>query len=372
MTDDPRPASRRLEPADSFDFSKVPEPLGTMAQALAAHGKPVEAFADLLRTLGPKTTAEARVAYCEALRAAFGDHPLIHDITGHSLIAEVQSYHLSMVADRPRNEGYATAIAKCIRPGMIVLEIGTGSGLLSILAAKAGAEHVYTVELRPVMAAIARRNVAQNGVAERVTVLGATSTDLKIGEHLPRRADALLHELFDSRLVVDSLFKFVAHARAELLTPGAVLLPDRAQLHGRLEGRARGHGSFGDVCGVDLSALSLLDSRVTLASPVEDAEPLSAPALLADFDLHQDHPDRNGPFDAQLTVTKDGTAHMLDQWIGYGFPDGTMYENPPGTPSHWARALSLLPDPRAVRAGDNVTLRTHVSGRDLWYELPGP
>ena len=342
-----------------------------MAKALVEHGKPVETFVDLLRTLGPRATADARVAYCEALRTAFGDHPLIHDVTGHTLIAEVQSYHLSMVQDRPRNEGYATAIRNCIKPGMIVLEIGTGSGLLSILAAKAGAAHVYTVELRPVMAAIARRNVALNGVGDRVTVLGATSTDLKIGEHLPRRADALLHELFDSRLVIDSLFKFVAHARAELLTPEAVLLPERAELFGRIEGRRRGYGRFDDICGVDLSALSLLDSRVQLASPVEDAEPLSDPARLAAFDLRADQPDRGSPFDATLSITQGGTAHMMDQWIGYSFPDGTMYENPPGTPSHWARALSALPDPVEVHAGQSLGVRTHVTGCDLWYELQG-
>jgi ribosomal protein L11 methyltransferase len=62
------------------------------------------------------------------------------------------------------------ALAGLIRPGVSVLDLGTGSGVLAIAAALLGADRVVAVDVDPLAVRIARENVAQNGVADRVTV----------------------------------------------------------------------------------------------------------------------------------------------------------------------------------------------------------
>ena len=76
-----------------------------------------------------------------------------------------------MVRDEARNAAYDAALRRAVTPGMRVLEIGTGSGLLAMMAARAGARHVYTCEVVPQIAQAAREIVARNGYAERITVL---------------------------------------------------------------------------------------------------------------------------------------------------------------------------------------------------------
>ena len=61
-----------------------------------------------------------------------------------------------MVGDRPRTDAFAAAIAEVVRPGDAVLDVGTGTGILAMLAAKAGARKVYAVDQSDIADAAAR------------------------------------------------------------------------------------------------------------------------------------------------------------------------------------------------------------------------
>jgi predicted RNA methylase len=78
--------------------------------------------------------------------------------------------HRAMLLDKMLNEAYQRAIAEAVRPGDTVLDIGAGAGILSLLAARAGAGRVFAVE-KTSIARVARRMVAHNGAADRVQVL---------------------------------------------------------------------------------------------------------------------------------------------------------------------------------------------------------
>lgn len=87
--------------------------------------------------------------------------------------------HLLMVNDVPRGQRFFEAMRAKIHPGDIVLEVGTGAGLLSCLAARLGARHVYTVEQSPVLHRVAREVVATNGLTDKITLINAHSRDLQ-------------------------------------------------------------------------------------------------------------------------------------------------------------------------------------------------
>src|SRR5688572_25789915 len=79
-------------------------------------------------------------------------------------------YHYEMVADRSRVDPFKAAIER-VCPGQVVLESGTGSAVLSLLAARAGAAKVYTFDIDPVVLKLAIANVERSGLSNVVVTL---------------------------------------------------------------------------------------------------------------------------------------------------------------------------------------------------------
>src|SRR5215510_11173790 len=89
--------------------------------------------------------------------------------------------HARMLHDSRRTSDYVAALADAVRPGDVVLEIGTGSGVLAVAAARAGARRVYAVEASDI-AEVAERVFAANGVRDRVTLIRGWSRQIELPE----------------------------------------------------------------------------------------------------------------------------------------------------------------------------------------------
>ena len=129
--------------------------------------------------------------------------------------------HRTMICDRVRTGAFRRAIESVVRPGDIVLDVGAGSGILSVFAARAGAARVYAVERTPA-AVLARELAAANGVAEIVRVIHGDVTDVE----LPERADVIVSELWVPRISSTSCDQaiFVDHATDSRAPSDTVLL----------------------------------------------------------------------------------------------------------------------------------------------------
>jgi predicted RNA methylase len=104
------------------------------------------------------------------------------------MYAEIE-VHRTMLCDRVRTEAFRRAIDSVVRPGDVVLDVGAGTGILSLFAARAGAERVYAVE-RTTVAVLAQELAAANGVAEVVQVIHGDLRDID----LPERVDVIVSE----------------------------------------------------------------------------------------------------------------------------------------------------------------------------------
>eukprot|EP00666_Eupelagonemidae_sp_cell4sb_P008003 gene8003-10990_t len=140
-----------------------------------------------------------------------------------------------MLNDARRNKLYHTAIAAAVRKSRarlgrppVVLDIGSGSGLLAMMAAKAGAGTVYCVEMNVPLAKLARLIISRHGLAEQIAVITKRSTEIKIGVDMPTRADLLISEILDSSIVGEDVMPTYVHALRRLVTKTAIVLPNRA------------------------------------------------------------------------------------------------------------------------------------------------
>jgi len=138
-------------------------------------------------------------------------------------------YHqMDMLEDQHRTGTYYSAIISNPKSfeGKVVLDVGAGSGILSIMAARAGAGHVYAVEATD-MAQRARMIVAGNGLSSKITVIQGTVETVK----LPCKVDVIISEWMGYFLLRESMLDSVLVARDKFLKPGGALFPSHATLY---------------------------------------------------------------------------------------------------------------------------------------------
>ena len=132
--------------------------------------------------------------------------------------------HVSMLNDRARTDTFLRAIRDTVVPGDVVVDLGTGTGVLAIAAARAGAARVYAIEATGIADAAAAM-FAASGVGDRISLIRGWSTDVTLDE----RAGVLITETLGNDPWEEGLLHLIADARRRLLRPDARLIPSRVR-----------------------------------------------------------------------------------------------------------------------------------------------
>ncbi|MBF0247408.1 MAG: 50S ribosomal protein L11 methyltransferase [Alphaproteobacteria bacterium] len=335
------------------------------AAVLAADSASRQAYFQLANALYLQDKKwEALSVLRDAERHFPGDREILF-YRGQLASRTLPGWHLPMLADQDRNDAFEAAIKARVKPGDIVLDVGTGSGLLSMMAARAGAEHVYTCECEPVMAQLARQIICLNGLDDKITVLPKHSSDVRVGADMPRPADVLISEIFDRALVGEGALPTISHAWSALLKPGAAAIPQGATLYGALiecPHLQRFH-HLETVNGFDLTPINALahplsykDAQLGLEE-TEDHRVLSAPFAIKTFDF-QAMPDLIFRAECPVDIVKSGQADALLLWFDLDLAPGVRFSTGRSKPhNHWRVASQVLLDKAECRAGQPMTLK---------------
>ncbi len=277
-----------------------------------------------------------------------------------------------MMADRTRMRAYFDAMREVLRPGHVVLDLGTGAGIHALYACKLGARHVYAVETNAAIE-LARELAIANGLADRITFIRAASTDVT----LPEKADVIVSDLRGVLPLYGAHLESLADARARHLAPGGVLLPaadhlcasvvEAPEAFDRLMGPwLAGEGSLGRELSLDLSrgASIVAGGIYPDVPPLEPAHQLSPACRWASV-TYGEPPTGLVSGVASGAFTRAGTAHGLALWFDAeilardGEPIG--YSNAPGTELVYGRAFAPFPEPVRVAAGG--VFKAHLFAR---------
>lgn len=273
------------------------------------------------------------------------------------LSSNVPRWHYDILRDRPRLDAYARAIEATVKPGMLVLDIGTGSGILAMMAARAGAEFVVACEREPMLAEVATAIVARNGLADRVRVINKESTMLQIGVDLPRRVDCVISEVLSADLLSENILRTMSATR-NLMTEEALTVPRRGAIHVALvQSEPRFPETIDAIAGFDLSLFNTVMQPNYFCGTVPPDALLSDGACLFSVDLSGHDARATAQASTPVRIQETGVAVGILQWIEIDLAEGVSLETGTGAPSwSWGQSFSPLLHPVSVRAGQSVTI----------------
>jgi type II protein arginine methyltransferase len=275
----------------------------------------------------------------------------------------VPFWHARMLNDTTRNDAFERAIqAGIAKEGRHarVLDIGAGSGLLSMMAARAGATNIVACERVPIIAEAAERIVALNGLEGAIRVIDKASSDLTVGGDLKDRADILVSEIISSDLLAENVLDTFQDAHLRLLREGATVIPRAATAVGCLvESEVLDkYATVSAVSGFDVSPFTeLAPSRLPVHGIMTSWRRLSDDFDLVRIDLTESKHEAVMK-ERTITVREAGQAVGVIQWIYLDLADGISFSNHPDQyfDGGWLQVLHTFPKPIPVVKGQELGL----------------
>ncbi|NWR15933.1 ANM7 methyltransferase, partial [Emberiza fucata] len=325
------------------------------------------------------------------------------DYDYHQEIA--RSRYADMLHDKDRNvkyyQGIRAAVSRVKERGekAIVLDIGTGTGLLSMMAASAGADFCYAIEVFKPMANAAVKIVEKNGFSDKIKVINKHSTEVTVGPDgdMQCRANILVTELFDTELIGEGALPTYEHAHKYLVQEGCEAVPHRATVYVQLV-ESRRMWSWKKLFPVHVEAE---DGEKILVPPSEmencpglpsvcdiqlnqmpsgDFSTLSDVVKMFSVDFSKPVQSASTCYRVQLEPVKSGKAQIVLSWWDIDMdPSGMIncsmapYWVKPTSAlqwrDHWMQCVYFLPREEPVLQGENLYLTACRDEYSVWYNL---
>jgi protein arginine N-methyltransferase 7 len=286
-------------------------------------------------------------------------------------------WHLRMMNDEFRNTKYLEAIKLAVEDlddDSLILDIGAGSGLLSMMAAANGTGEVFACETSNIIADTAKKIIHKNGYKEKITVINKKSTELIIGEDLPRKADLIISEILSAEFVGEGVRTSIFDANKRLLKKNGKMIPESGNIKISLLGNDKeifNTISVANVNGFDLSEFNsisqskfthFLKKKPTLLSNNEDAFSIN---------LYNDENIVKEEKIIELKVNKEGLCLGIIQWMKIQLYKDIEYENSPSeyidSSTHWPTPIYLFDKAVSVKKGDVLKIRASLDADNLWF-----
>jgi protein arginine N-methyltransferase 1 len=267
------------------------------------------------------------------------------------------AHYSLMTRDRARLGPYVEAVRRAVEPDSVVMDIGTGTGVVAFAAAMAGARRVIAVEPNEVIE-LARQIARDNDLGEKIEFHRTRSTELQP----PERADVIVSDLRGVSPFHPGHVQTIIDARERLLAPGGCLI---ARADTVFAAPAEVPESYGlhvghwddNLLGMNMAAARELAANVRFHHETRPDQLLSEPRTLSRLDyatITSPNLDVRVAFEAMRA----GTVHGFSVWFESELDDDLRVSTAPGTPLlAYGRPLYPVEKPLAVQPGDRVQLR---------------
>lgn len=269
--------------------------------------------------------------------------------------------HEEMLKDTVRTETYRDAIVKNphLFEGKVVLDVGCGTGILSMFAAQAGAKKVIGVDCSTI-AVQAKEIVAANGFADTITIIRGKVEEIELPVD---KVDIIISEWMGYFLLYESMLDTVLYARDKWLVPGGLIFPDKASLYiaGIEDGEymADKIHFWNNVYGFKMQPIKQLAMLEPLVDTVESAASVTTVNKMLTIDIAtitKEELDFNVPY--EVVARRQDFVHAMVVWFDVEFTHChvplSFSTGPADEYTHWKQTVMYLNKVLAVSPGDNI------------------
>ncbi|XP_062594524.1 protein arginine N-methyltransferase 7-like [Saccostrea cucullata] len=315
-----------------------------------------------------------------------------------------RSGYADMLHDTERNKKYYAALEEAIQikrhlgEPVHVLDIGTGTGLLSMMAAKLGADSVTACEAFEPMAKCAKKIIQQNGFENKIRLIPKRSTDVTVGADgdMLERANILVTEVFDTELIGEGAINTFTHAHKELLKKNCIVVPTDANMYVQVVS-SDFIRRWRDIRPVKIPGCEDIVPPPEMTScggapalhdlqlhelPQSLFQVLSSPMKVFRFDFSGNSPlkfenQSEKTFEALCDGQTDGVLMWWDlemdtkNKINLSCAPGWAHPRPEELQwrDHWMQAIFYPNQPLSVQKGENVKVISNHDEYSLWFNV---
>ena len=277
--------------------------------------------------------------------------------------------HLTMLSDENRLKTFESALRESIVPGeSVVVDIGTGTGILAMLAARLGAKRVYAIEVGNI-ANVAERIISKNGLNNQIGILRGRAADVKV----PEKADIIVSETLGFTGLEENIMEIFADAVKKFGKPETVLIPSVIDVFVAPVTDNSVQKQLVDVwskpiAGIDYSFLSELAQSNIFTRQVFDEDVLiGTEALVASAKLG-DIPSNCG-FKGISIIKHGGIVNGLAGWFVAKMTNKIDLSSAPiknSLGNHWQQFFISFGDETKVQKDDELTINLTVANGFIW------
>ena len=273
--------------------------------------------------------------------------------------------HRQYLSDLARLAAFRAAIQEVVKPGDVIVDLGAGTGILGLLACRAGAARVYAIENTDLIQ-LTREICEANGCSDRIQFIN----ELSAHALLPELADVVVADQIGYFGFEAGLFEYFRDARQRFLKPGGITIPSRIdlvvapidaqQLRDQVEfwNTAPAEFDFRPV-----KALAVNNSYPATFTP---DQLLGDPAVLASLDASGAPPSLLD-LTATVTISKPGTLHGIGGWFAATLSPSVTLTNSPLSENRIDRQNIVFPidQPVPVVPGDRILITMNILPTDM-------
>lgn len=290
--------------------------------------------------------------------------------------------HVRMLNDNARTLAFQKAIRSKVTPSDIVLDIGTGNGILAVTAAMCGAKHVYAIE-KTEFIEVARAVFKANGVEDKITLIKGDSKEIE----LPEKASVLVSEIIGNDAFDEGILSTFEDAKKRLLTNNAKLIPESIAVYLQLfelpnekYSKSLVHENniikWKNAYQVDFSTFqNFVDDKPVLLnmsnSDLTKCKVLSAPLKVIETDFN--YPSilqKSNTY--QITIEQEGELNGIHVFFEAKLSDDnilSLAQNKISINNHWGLKIFYLPKTKNVKKEDKISLKYELKKLKSHIEL---